>query len=63
MELIGLSVQKKFKINFQHGGHTGFPLKTNVTILDVQVTQMLPTKFRVNWPFGLGEEMQYIFLK
>ena len=23
---------------------------------DLQVTPMLPTKFRVNWPFGSGEE-------
>ena len=22
---------------------------------DLQVTSMLPTKFRVNWPFGSGE--------
>ena len=27
-----------------------------VAIFDLQVTQMLPTKFQVNWPLGLGEE-------
>ena len=27
-----------------------------LAIFDLQVTQMLPTKFRVNWPFGSGEE-------
>ena len=26
-----------------------------LAIFDLQVTQMLPTKFRVNWPFGSGE--------
>ena len=28
---------------------------------DLQVTQMLPTKFRVNWPFGSGEEAKNRF--
>ena len=27
-----------------------------LAIFDLQVSQMLPTKFRVNWPFGSGEE-------
>ena len=27
-----------------------------LAIFDLQVTLMLPTKFRVNWPFGSGEE-------
>ena len=25
-------------------------------MFDLPVTPMLPTKFRVNWPFGSGEE-------
>ena len=54
-ESIALSVQeKKFKTDFQdgrHGRNLGFPI---ATIL--QVTPMLPTKFRVNWPFSSEEE-------
>ena len=32
-----------------------------LAIFDLQVTQMLPTKFRVNWPFGSGEEAKKRF--
>ena len=38
------------------GGHFGFPIRTNLPFLDQQFTQILPTKFQVNWPFGSGEE-------
>ena len=65
MESIGLSVQeKKRKIDFQdggHGGHLGFPIGTILAIFDLQVTPMLPSKFRVNWPFGSGEEAKIDF--
>ena len=58
-ESFGLSVQKKKrKIYFQdggHGGHFEFSIETILAILDLQITPMLPTKFRVNWPFGPGE--------
>ena len=61
----GLSVQeKKRKIAFQdgsHGGHLGFPIGTILAILDLQVILMLPTKFRVNWLLGLGEEAKNRF--
>ena len=54
-----LSVQeKKWKIDFQDGRHCrhlGFLIRTILAIFDLQVTQMLPTKFRVNWPFGSGK--------
>ena len=30
-------------------------------LVDLQVTQMLPTKFRVNWPFCSGKESQTRF--
>ena len=57
LEAIGLSVQeKKRKIDFQDGGHLGFPIGTILAIFDLQVTLMLPSKFGVNWPFGSGEE-------
>ena len=42
------------KIDFQddhHGSHLGFPIETILAIFDLQVTPMLPTKIRVNWPF------------
>ena len=56
LESIGLSVQEKRKIDFQdggHGGHLGFPIETILAIFDLQVTPMLPTKYRVNWPSGV----------
>ena len=64
-ESIGLYVQeKKWKTDFQasgHSGHLGFPIGTILAIFDLQVTLMLPTKFRVNWLFGLGEEAKNRF--
>ena len=35
-------------------GHLGFPIGTILAIFDLQVTPMLPTKYRVNWPRGVG---------
>ena len=59
----GLSFQEKyFEIDFQdggHGGYLGFPIGTILANLDLQVTPILPTKFRVNWPFN--SEVQNIF--
>ena len=53
----GLLVQeKKRKIDFQDGGHLGFPICTILAIFDIQDTPMLPSKFGVKWPFGSGEE-------
>ena len=58
LESIGLLVQeKKRKIDFQdggHGGHLRFPIGTILAILNLQVTPMLPTKYQVNWPRGVG---------
>ena len=46
MESTGLSVQeKKGKIDFQDGGHLGFPIGTILAIIDLQVTLMVPSKF------------------
>ena len=39
-----------------HGGHLAFPIVTILAIFDLQVTPMLPTKFKVNKPFNSGEE-------
>ena len=48
-ESIGLSVQEnKFKLDFKDGdfgGHIAFPIGTILAIFDLQVTQILPTKF------------------
>ena len=44
----------KRKIDFQDGGHLGFPIETILAIFDLHVTPVLPTKFRVNWPRGEG---------
>ena len=47
-----LSVQEeKRKIDFQDGGHLGFPIRPILATFDLQVTPMLPTKFQVNWAF------------
>ena len=60
-ESVGLSVKDKyFKIDFQDGGngsHLRFSMETIFTF-NLQVAPILPTKFRVNWPFGSGEEAQ-----
>ena len=53
-ESTGLSVQKKFNIDFQDGSHLGFPVRMILAIFDLQVTLILQMKFRVNWPFGSG---------
>ena len=46
--------EEEAKIDFQDGGHLGFPIGTILAIFDLQVTLMLPTKYRVNWPWGVG---------
>ena len=52
---VGHSVQeKKFNIDFQDGGHLGFPIRLILAIFDLQVTSILPIKFQFNWPFGSG---------
>ena len=43
------------------GGHLGFPISPILASFDLQVTPMLPTKFRVNWPFSSGEEAKNRF--
>ena len=56
--------KKKFKTDFQAGdfdSHIDFPVNTSLAIFDLQVTLMLSTKFRVNWPFSSGEEAQNRF--
>ena len=48
--LIGHSVQeKKFNIGLQDGGLLGFLIRMIFATFDLQVTLILPMKFRVNW--------------
>ena len=55
LELICLWVEeKKQKLDCQDGGHLGFPIGTILAIFYLQETPMLPTKYLVNWPRGLG---------
>ena len=54
-ESIALSVQEKFKIDFQdgdHGSHLGLTIETIFAIFNLHVSSIFPTKFRVNWHFG-----------
>ena len=54
-ESIGLSVQEeKFNIDFQDDCHLGFPIRMILATFGLQVTLILPMKFRVNWPFCSG---------
>ena len=60
---ISLSVQeKKRKIDFQDGRHLGFPIGIIIiTIFDLPVTSIFPTKLRVSWHFDSGEEAKNRF--
>ena len=44
-----------------HGGYLAFPNETILAIFHLQVTLMTPTKFKVNWPLGSGEEAKNWF--
>ena len=44
-----------------NGSQLGFTIGTILAIFDLRVTPMLPTKFRVNWPFSSGEEAKNRF--
>ena len=47
-ELIGLSVQEtKFNIDVQDGGHLGCPIRMILSTFNLQVTLILPMKFRL----------------
>ena len=61
---MGLSIQEKFKTDFQDGNcgcHLVFLIGTILAIFDLQVTTMILTKFQVNWPLGSGEEVKNRF--
>ena len=51
LESTGLSVQeKKHKIDFQDGGHLGFPIGTILAIFVLQVNPMLPPSTEIIGP-------------
>ena len=52
--------EKKRKIDFQDGGHLGFPIGTILAAFDLRHPDA-SLKFGVNWPFGLGEEVKNRF--
>ena len=55
----GFSVQNEnCKIHLQAGSYVGFPTETILAIVDLQITLILPTEFRVIWPFGTAEEVR-----
>ena len=58
-ESIDLSAKKKKrKTNFQdgrHGGHLRFSIRIILTIFDLQIVPIFPTKFQVKWPFRSRE--------
>ena len=56
-ESVGLSVQEKWKIDFKDGR---FPIGM-ILFFGSTSHLMLPTKFRVNWPFSSGEEVKNRF--
>ena len=62
---VGLSVQeKKFKIDFKmvgNGRRLGFEIRTISAVFVLLVAPIFPTKLRVNWPFGSGDEVQNKF--
>ena len=39
-----------------YGGYLGFPIETILAIFNLQITQKLLIKVRVNFPFGSGRE-------
>ena len=44
--------ETKFKIDQQNGSHLGFLIEMILAVFDLQVAPILPTEFRVSWPFG-----------
>ena len=62
---IGLLVQEnKFKIDLQDSSHLRVLIETILAFFfNLQVTPILPTKFRVRWTFRPGEVVQNTFLK
>ena len=39
-----------------HGDNPGFLIRIILANFNLQVNPMLPTNYRINWPFGSGGE-------
>ena len=52
---LGEEVKNRF-LDGHHGGYFGFTIGMILAIFDLQVTQVLSTKLRLNWPIGSVEE-------
>ena len=50
--------EKKFNINFQDGGHLGFPIRMILATFDPQVTC---NEVLISWLFGSEEKVQNRF--
>ena len=59
-ESVGLSI-KKFKIHFDDGGYPGFAIGTILVFFSSTSRPNTSTKFRVNWTFCSGEEVNKLF--
>ena len=57
----GEETKNKFSTWLPWRPHLLFPIGTIYAIFALQDTQLLPSKFQVNWPFG--QEKQKIFLR
>ena len=51
----GEAVQNRFS-RWPCGGYIGFLIRTFLANFVLQITQIIPTKFRVNWPYGSEED-------
>ena len=45
----------KYNKHKQDGSHLPFPIRMILATVDLQVTSILPMNFKVNCPFGSGE--------
>ena len=44
----------------RHGGHVGYRIGTILTILNLQVATMPPTKFQLNRTYGFGGDVENV---
>ena len=56
MEEVKIDVQEG-----RRGGYLGLPIRTILATFDLQITLILPTKFRVSWALCSKEEVQNRF--
>ena len=54
---------RRNKLDFQDGGHPGFQIGSILAIFHLPVNPVLPTEFRLKWPFGSEEDVKNRFSK